>query len=583
MSSVTYGFTISLLLIASSWIWLQFDLKQPLQEPKESFWGQIYERNNQVYIKTDRQSFWQIARIRTLLSSKKIQIQSQNAAFLSILLENKGRLEIGENSKAVIHAVENTKKQFICEVEITRGDTYISFFGQKKHTCHLMWKGRRIAQVKNADMTLNSTLSELHIYVHRGQVTFSSSGRNHQLHKDTWAKVKSDDIHFFENHFSILTPFANDRVHQSQKSRTRFKWTNTLENSKMQLFVGTQRNKLRPVWRRVLSSDRNEGYFRFPLGTHYWQLVAKHNKKQYKSQIYKIFIKSDVRPVLVSPSLGLTRFISSGNEEKYKFVWLNQSRLENLFIEISQDPDFSTILLKRPAGEFGFIEFLDIFPQGKYFWRVSGFRHNSSELLASLIRHFIVTDKNSQFQKIRSWPRDKEKINRWDLHWREAKFVWDAFLGFQNIRINIMNLNSQFVQHLPVAVTANRIDIPLLDLGIYEWKLQGQSDKNVWIDITESKKIEVVSTPLIYWQENQDKTLHWTVGPSNTDHYMIRVRRYHLNASPRSSKIIIKKVRNNFWIIPSTFTDFFSVKIMAMDHNNQIIAISPEKDFILQN
>lgn len=583
MSSITYGFIISLLLITSSWVWLQFDLKQPLQGPKKVFWGQIYERNNQVYIKTDLRSFWQIARTRTSLSSRKVQIQSQNAAFLSILLENKGRLEIGENSNAVIHIVENTKKQFTCEIEITKGDMYISFFGQKKQTCHLMWKDRRIAQMRNADITLNPTLSGLHIHVHRGQVTFSNSGQDRYLYKDMWAKVESENIHFSENHFSILTPFANDRVHQSQKSRTRFKWTYPPENSKIQLFVGTEKNNLKPAWKQPLSSDRNEGYFRFPLGTYYWQLVAQQNKKQYKSQIYKIFIKSDVRPTLVFPSLGLTRFISSGQKEKYQFVWLNQSRLENLFIEISQDSDFSTVLLKRPVGEFGFIELLDVFPQGQYFWRVSGFRHNSSELLTSRVRHFVVIDKNSQFQKIKSWPRDKEKINRWDLRWKEAKFVWDTFLGFQNIRINILNLNSQFVQHLPVDIAANRMDIPLLDLGIYEWRLQGQNDKNVWLDITEPKKIEVISTPLIYWQENQDRTLHWTAGPSNADHYMIRIRKYHLSAGSRPSSITIRKVRNNRWTVPLEFTDFFSVKIMAMDSNNQTIAISPEKDFILKS
>ena len=580
MSSITYGFILSILLIASSWIWLQFDPDQSVQRQAEKFWGEIYERENQVYINTGLQSFWQIARTRTSLSSQKTQVQTLHTAFLSILLQKKGRLEISENSNVIIHIPQNTKKRFICEIELIEGDMYMSFFGQKDHLCHLIWKGQKIAHLKNADITLTRNSSQLNIYTHRGLVTFPHS--NQELSNGMWSKVGANGLQLFEDDFFVLTPLANDKVYQSQKGRVRFRWAHTPKNSQLQLFVGSKKHNLKPVWKTPPPTDKSQGYFRFPLGTYYWQLMATQNQKQYKSQVYKIFIRPELHPILVYPSLGSTKFVNSGKKEAYKFAWLNQSRLENLFIEISKDINFSSIVFKKPVGEFGFIEFSNIFPEGQYFWRVSGFRHNSSELLKSHTRHFFVTNKNTTFQKIKSWPRDREKVNRWDLYWKESKFIWNAFYGFQNVRISITDLHSQFVQYFPVDIGKNRFDIPLLDPGFYEWKLQGESQEgqNLWVDITGPKKITVIASPSIHWQKAIDRQLSWSLGPSHTDHYMLRIRQYQLLAGSKSSQVTIRKVRNNHWTVPPTFTNFFSIKVMAMDRNNQIIALSPEKDFV---
>ena len=583
MSSVSYGLILSILLIIFSWIWLEIDSGQNTQKRQARLWGEVYERENQVYINTSAQSFWQTARSRTRLSSKKVQVQTLNAAFLSILLQKKGRLEISEDSHIVIHIPHNTKKRFVCEVELIEGDIYMSFFGQEKHLCHLIWKGEKVGSLKNADITLSGSQSQLNIHTHRGLVTLSDSDR--QLSSSMWARVGSKGAQLFEDDFFILTPLANDKVYQSKKGRVRFKWAHTPKNSQLQLFVGSKKNNLKPAWKAPLPADTDQGYFRFPLGTYYWQLIASQSQKQYKSQIYKIFIRPQIRPVLVFQNLGSTWFVNRGQKETYRFAWLNQSRLENLFIEVAKDIHFSTIVFKKQVGEFGFIELLNVFPEGQYFWRVNGFQHNSSELLKSHVRHFFVTDKENQFEKIKSWPRDRERIYRWDLYWKEPKFIWDAFYGFQNARISVTDLHSQFVQHFPVDASKSRINIPLLNPGFYEWKLQGESQigSNVWVNITEPKRITVVASSSIKWRETRGRQLSWTVGPDHTDHYMIRIRQYQILAGSRSSQIIIKKVRNNRWTVPPEFTDFISIKVMAMDSNNQIIALSPEKDFVFSS
>ena len=580
MSSVSYGFTLSILLIIFSWVWLQTGPSQNTQKREGKLWGEIYERENQVYINTSPQSFWQTARARTLLSSEKVQVQTLNTAFLSILLQKKGRLEINENSHVMIRIVQNTKRRFICELELIEGEVYISFFGQEEHLCHLIWRGERVAYLKNADITLSRNRAQLNVHTHRGLVTFSALDR--ELSNGMSARVGSKGTQLFEDDFFVLTPLANDKVYQSKKGRVRFKWAHTPKDSQLQLFVGSKKNNLKPVWKAPSPVDKDQGYFQFPLGTYYWQLVASQNQKQYKSQIYKIFIRPQVHPILVFPNLGSTWFVSRGQRETYRFAWLNQSRLENLFIEIAKDMNFSNIILKKPVGEFGFIELLNAFPEGQYFWKVSGFQHNSSEVLKSHVRHFFVTDKNTQFKKIKSWPRDRERIHRWDLYWKESKFIWDAFYGFQNVRVSITDLHSQFVQYFPVDVSKNRTDIPFLNIGFYEWKLQGESqaDKDLWVDITESKRITVIASSSIDWQETVGRQLSWTNGPGHADHYMIRIRQYQILAGSRSSQITIRKVRNNQWTVPPEFTDFVSIKVMAMDRNNQIIALSPEKDFV---
>ncbi len=582
MSSAIYGFTLSILLILFSWIWLQTDSDENVQKQQVKLWGEIYERENQVYINTGPQSFWQIARARTPLSSEKVQVQALNTAFLSILLQKKGRLEISENSHIVVHIVQNRKKNFICEIELIEGDMYMSFFGQEEHLCHLIWRGQKVASLKNADITISRSQSQMNVHAHRGLVTFADLDK--ELSNGMWARVGPEGTQLFENDFFILTPLANDKVYQSEKGRVRFKWAHTPKNSQLQLFVGSKKNNLKPVWKVPVPADRDQGYFKFPLGTYYWQLVARQSQKQYKSQIYKIFIRPQIHPILVFPSLGSTRFVSRGQKEMYRFAWLNQSRLENLFIEIAKDINFSTIVFKKPVGEFGFIEFLNTFPEGQYFWRVSGFRHNSSELLKSHVRHFFVTGQNTEFKKIQSWPRDRERVHWWDLHWKESKFIWDAFYGFQNVRISITDLNSQFVQYFLVDISKNRMDIPLLNVGLYEWKLQGksQADKDLWINITEPKRITVTASPSIDWQRIINRRLFWTDGPDSTDHYMIRIRQYQILAGSKSSQIVIRKVRHNRWTVPPAFTGFISVKVMAMDHNNQIIALSPEKDFVFE-
>lgn len=596
MSSLTYGFILSLLLIVSSWLWLKIDPVIYSQQQEVTPWGQIYERENQVYFQTHPESIWQVARTQTVLSSKNVRIQSQEAAFLAILLSKKrGRLEIGENSDVIIAIKQDTRTNFLCEIEIKKGDMYMSLFGQQKQTCSLKWQDKIVAHIKNADLTIRRVEDEIYVSAHRGQIQFAN--KDDFLYKDMWAKIKSNDVEYFDEPFFVLTPFANDQVLQSQKARTRFKWAHAPENAQMQLWVGVKRDRLNPVWPQPIPSDKSQGFFRFPLGIYYWQITATvpestgstsstnhlNVKNQYKSQVYKIFIKPEVRPILVFPNQGFTKFVNSSNPEKYKFVWLNQSRLENLFIEVAKDANFVNTVIKRPATNFGFIEFLNILPEGQYFWRVSGFRHNSSELLRSRIRYFAVTHKNSSFEKVKSWPKDGEKINRLNLMWGESQFVWDAFEGFQDVRIHITDLQSQRVQTFPVVENTNRFDIPLMPLGLYEWKVQGYTERssNKWLDVTLPRKIQVISTLALHWKNLQNKKLAWTNGPINTDHYVILLRKYHLSDDTRSSRFFIKKVKNPQWTIDPSLSDLVSVKIRALNSQNEIIAISREKNFTL--
>lgn len=437
----------------------------------------------------------------------------ENSHLVLHLTDSKDSLQLGEKTE-----ISASGKVEAPHISIYHGEVFVSWHGEAGTQEREIDLGLFRVRATNADFLVRSiegTPPFLEVY--RGNLSVNAG--------DTTVKASRDEVIFLKNQrlskkkfdFSITTPFQFDRIYYSKKQgfRTRFAWSGLPSNAKMQLLIGPKPDQLKSV---SFSTGRkpNELMAVIPEGASYWKLAASAGERKYESPLMKIFGVIEQPAQLLEPIGRISKSAVKRLNGVY-FRWTNPSLLEKLLLEVATDEKFKTVVLREPLADAE-AQILSLNESGAYYWRVTGFRHDSSELVVSGAQKFEILDDLSEPELI--YPEPMAQITARSLRAGEVFAVWRSS-GLAQFEVELRGKGEVFKS----LVSVNRYQLPALKKGQYKLIVAVVDSDSPPAE----REFEVIDASPLMWKVRGELAtlttdqLQWDVGPSGTSVYKVRV------------------------------------------------------------
>lgn len=221
--------------------------------------------------------------------------------------------------------------------------------------------------------------------------------------------------------FRPIAPAEDERFFQEDSSKRTIPVTFAVERSggsdAANIEIATSSNFKRVNIKQNLSGDSVA--IALPAGTYYWRVKSNDAESVPK----KFTILENPKPVLRSPEKGRV-FLTSSEKTIVDFSWKEQPNTSEYKLEISNSPEFLTVLETKTTSANSFTMNL---PVGNYFWRVSAKDYATKREFVSNANEFLV--KETEIQAVRlfnptentAFPEETEVNFSWSSN-RESEF-----------------------------------------------------------------------------------------------------------------------------------------------------------------
>lgn len=466
---------------------------------------------------------------QAIKSEESIRVYEDSHLTL-ILGGSNDRLELGANSEVLL--VEQNKT---LEVHVLEGEVYLSAHGDRKNFKYSLHSANVIAQVENADVILlthNQKKPQFEVF--RGEVQIVLNNKNYNLQKDQYLLAEKK-VQIHNREFQVVTPLPYDRIFLSSEVTresvpVRFAWAGVSEFSKIELLTGNKPTDLRSEEIKIQPTAK-EFIYSLPLGVHYWQIRftlqrAKNKKSTIVTSVSKIFVESESPAILLEP-LGRVASATRQRLSGVLFRWANSSNLERLLLEVSKDKEFNTNLLRQPLKDGADAIITNIEGDGDFYWRVNGFRHDTSELITSAVGRFqiITTDEPEPEVYI---PENNSVFSLKSVEKGQAQLRWKS-VGLTNYKIEVLSEQEKTV--FEANVVGDSLTLPVLPKGRYKVSFQVASMPQARRVL---RNFEIVETAEISWKNismvdraiNEIEKLSWNEGPASTEIYKVKIHSF---------------------------------------------------------
>jgi hypothetical protein len=527
---------------------------------------------NCFYQKRDSKKWLFLSGEEILSTGSELQTDADAHAILSFFGQN-GRVELSE--KTHLGILKQGKDTII---DFKKGEVYINYQSSNALKPLLVKINQKTFKMTNADLYIRGDPEEgVEVSVEYGRTIMMTGKESNAFEKGQTIFFKSEkEYSVEESKFKITTPFNYDRYHlEENKFDVRFAFTAFEKDYDLQLLAGPSPEKLSPVFDKPKRFSKNEFFVPFEKGTYYWQLIAYEGKTPIiYSNVKKFFIEIQSLIQLVKPLLN-AKFQLIDDKATVQFQWDNPSQLEKVFIEISNQKDFSKTLVNEsiPENNYFNYEFENI---GEYYWRVSGFPFGTSDLLQSSIGKVnIVSEVVPQQVKI-LFPKQKSVLTTLSLKNSDVTFQWSKNPTTAMYTVEMKSLKDGKISSY--ATSDTQIKINDLSPGMYEWKV---SDKKSAL-VSETEQFSVIQTKRLNFSQGGEEIgyLSWQQGPRGTAHYRVEALRIgsrsDFNAFFDQSSSTKKSLEiNGDKISYKNFSDgIYAFKVYALDAEKNILADS---------
>ncbi len=498
------------------------------------------------------------------------------------------RLEIGPESEILILIREQTVL-----ISVFRGEVFGSFHNETHNFKYEFSNTRFKAKAENADVMfriLEAGMQRIEVY--RGNVKVEMGAKTVELEKDQYViSTKANDLKIAKQGLSILTPLSHDRIHKNTTDandanavspsgvRTRFAWTATEDLKRVEVWLGSQIEKMSPLTLDPIVK-KGETTVTMPEGIYYWQLKAlTESSKTLLGPVYKIFVETE-KPVQLIEPMGAYSQTTMNRLGGVLFRWSNPSKLERLLLEVSTNKDFTSPILRQPVadGTEQLIAKIENVEGDELFWRVNGFRHDTSDLISSAPSLFEIESENSEEPEV-LFPSPGQVITQRSLRLGLVFFSWKT-VGLNQYEVAISDKQNKTVYSKTVG--ASQMAVPPLPVGSYKAHFRISGEAAV------TRDFEIVNAAELSWrfgretQKNGSKDageiktvakLVWESSAKGIPKYRLRI----------SSFFPVQESKTPFKEYTTSKTEFtpdlpeeglYSVVVQGLDAKSKVLAES---------
>lgn len=477
---------------------------------------------NSFYQKNDSTKWLFLSGEEILSNGSEIQTDADSHAILSFIGQS-GRIELSEKTHLGMSS-DSSQGHKNTTIEFKKGEVYINYQAGSVQRPLLVKINDRIFRLINADIYISGNAEEqILVSVEYGKTTMKVAGESTgaTFEKGQTILFKEKGYSVDESKFKIKTPFNYDRYNlEHDEYKVRFAFEPFQEKYNFQLFVGTNKENIKPYFEKPKSFEKNEFLVPFKKGSYYWYLGAFDGEKLlFTSHIKKFFVEPQGLIQLVKP-LANTKLQLLHGTVNVQFQWDNPSQLEKVFIEVSKLKDFSKTIVHEPISDNNYFSY-DFNEVGVYYWRVSGFLFGTSDLLSSGINTIDIVNEVVPQQVKVLFPKGKTVLTTLSLKNSDITFQWTKNPATTIYDVDIRSVNNGKVFHFETKNT----ELKIKDLlpGTYTWQV---SDKRSNI-VSPVAEFGVVGTKRLNFAKESEEAgyLSWQSGPRGTARYRVEALR----------------------------------------------------------
>ncbi len=507
-----------------------------------------------------------------LTAGSEIQTDIASQATLSFVGQS-GRLELASQTH-----MEVSRDNSYMLLDFKKGEAYINYQGGRAHRPLRVKIDNKVFQLTNADIYITGDIEDqVQVSVEYGKLTMNIGEQVSSFEKGQYIVFKNDREYAVEEaKVQLSTPFNYDRYNLQEKEyRVRFGFSPIAEDIKLQLLVGPSPQRLSPHFNEPQRFDQNEFSLPFKKGVYYWQLAGyKDGERVFLDPIKKFFVEPQIPIQLVSP-LSSSKHQILRDEAIVQFQWDNPSQLEKVFLEISEQQDFSKTLVNESIPENNYFNY-KFHKAGEYYWRVSGFPYGTTELVSSQPSKVVIIDEVIPQQVKILFPKENTTLTTLSLKNSDITFQWTKSPLKTEYSVEITSRESG--KKLVFETQENQLKVKDLEQGQYEWKV---SDKESNV-VSQTESFKVVLTRRLSFTKESDENgyLSWQAGPRGTVQYRVEALRigsrsdFNAFFDPKSSTKRSLEISGDRISYKNFSEGIYAFKVYALDSNKNILADS---------
>ncbi len=245
----------------------------------------------------------------------------------------------------------------------------------------------------NASVSKSET-GNVDLQVLEGKATLQGKdGQTKNLEKGTAGALGTSGIQAKNVDVKIISPGPGGQMYidPDQDKPVTFQWKGYPKDWTVSLFAGPTRKQMRE-W-AVAAAESEKVSVQFPLGKHFWKLVAKDSQGQIVSEtsVTKVEIFPRSAPTVIFPTTNA--LLESENEDyTMTFKWQRAEEAKQILIEVAKDP---MLREKIANNSFTTEESFEIpnFEAGTYYWRMVAYYPGQEKPLLGKVQKFTVAKK----------------------------------------------------------------------------------------------------------------------------------------------------------------------------------------------
>lgn len=338
---------------------------------------------------------------------------------------------------------------------------------------------------------------DIDVQVLKGKAKIESNGQSKEI--DASQKLSS---------LEILLP-ALDKpffVNPENPQPVAFRWKGFPANSDISLVSGKTRKDLKPV--TISDAAENSLNAKFPVGKHFWKLIAKDKatgQVVQESSIYRIEVSTRYAPSPISP-LEDAQILKDHAETAIDFKWTKPDAVKSVYIEVGKDPQMKDKVFSQNILDAELLK--KSLPEGTYFWRLSGTYEGIEKPISSKIRKFTVTAQIKPKEPPKppvaiSWVNPTDTKPQFFIDDPIASLAWISEQKSQvkTWRLKVAATEADFASNSSEVVTQETSELAtkavLKKPGRYLAMVEALDDKKQVIAKSGFKSLEVAPMPLI--------------------------------------------------------------------------------------
>lgn len=353
--------------------------------------------------------------------------------------------------------------------------------------------------LSKASASLSKTKGQdINVQVLEGKASIKGKdGESKELSSGASGSLSSTGEVFDRAKIKIISPMPAQVLYRNPEKiePVAFKWTGFPEGSEVSLWAGETRRDLK-VYGKV---QGQELLAQFPIGKHYWKLVASNNGTVIgETPLYRNELAARIAATGIYP-LADADIESKSDTMDLPFKWHKGNDEQIVTLEVWGDPEAKNLISRQQfKSEDSFT--LPALREGSYYWRLTSSFPQDDKPLMGPVQKFTVKKAAPERPQVQiAWTLSPQQERQTYVDEPRLGLQWSASLpeavSEYRVRIQPEDGNTEEIQVL--TVTESSAQTPLKKPGRFIASIEALGKDGSVLGVSPSKTLEVSQLPKI--------------------------------------------------------------------------------------